>query len=48
MQTPLTFSNIPAGTRSVSDEGPNMPGQDVPDTSLELSNMSPLIAELSP
>jgi hypothetical protein len=48
MQTPSASSNVPAGTRSVSDKGPNMPRQDVPDTSSEPGNTSPLIAKLSP
>jgi len=48
MQTLLASSSVPAGTQSVSDKGLNMPGQDVPNTSLEPSNTLPLITELSP
>ena len=48
MQTLLASSSVPAGTRSVSNKGPNMPRQDVPNTSLEPGNMLPLIAKLSP
>ena len=48
MQTLLISSNVLAGTRSVSNKGPNMPGQDVPDMSSEPGDTLPLIAKLSP
>ena len=48
MQTPLIFSNILASTQSISNKGPNMLGQNVPNISLKPSNILPLIAELSP
>ena len=48
VQTLSDPSNLPAGTRSVADKGPKIPGQDVPDISSEPSNTLPLIAKLSP
>ena len=47
VQTPSAPCGAPAGTRTVADEGPNMPEQDVPDTSSEPGDTPPLIAELS-
>ena len=47
VQTPSVSTDVPAGTRSVTVEGPNIPGQDVPDTFSEPGDTSPLIAELS-
>jgi len=48
VQALLVSTDVPAGTRSVADEGPNIPGQDVPDTFLEPGDTLSLIAKLSP
>ena len=48
IQTLLISSNVLASTQSVSNKGPNIPRQDIPDTSLKPSNISPLITKLSP
>ena len=47
MQALLTPYNALAGTQTIANEGPNIPKQDIPDTNLEPSNISPLIAKLS-
>ena len=44
----MAFTNVLAGTQFVADKGPNIPGQDVPDTTLEPGDTPPLIAKLSP
>ena len=46
MQTPLALYNNPASTWTVTNKGLNMPGQDVPDISLEPGEMPPLITKL--
>ena len=48
MQTPLASTDIPASTRFVADKGPNIPRQDVPNTTLEPGDTPPLITKLSP
>ena len=48
MQTLLIFSNILASTQSIFNKGLNMPKQDIPNISLEFSNILFLITDLSP
>ena len=47
VQTLLALYGALASTQTVANKGLNMPEQDVPDTSLEFSDIPPLIAELS-
>ena len=47
MQTPLTLYDNPASTWTITDKGPNMPGQDVPNISSEPGEILFLIAKLS-
>ena len=46
MQTPSAPYNNLAGTQTVTNEGPNIPGQDVSDISLEPGKILSLIADL--
>ena len=46
--TLLASTNVLASTQSIANKGLNIPGQDIPNTLLEPSNMLPLITKLSP
>ena len=48
VQALSAFYSALANTQTIANEGPKIPGQDVPNISLEPSNILPLIAELSP
>jgi len=48
VQAPSVSTNVLAGTQSVADKGLNIPGQDVPNTFSEPSNILSLITKLSP
>jgi len=47
MQALLAPYSALAGTQTIANKGLNILKQDVPNTSSELSDISPLIAELS-
>ena len=48
VQTLLASSSFPASTQSAADKGLNIPKQNIPNTNLEISNILPSIAKLSP